>query len=62
VRLPRKCQSCGKMNHHYASCDCVDGRLGKIDAERKQIASRLKELDAMERDLLGLVAEIELAK
>jgi hypothetical protein len=50
------------MNHHYASCDCVDGRLGKIDAERKQIASRLKELDAMERDLLGLVAEIELAK
>ena len=46
------------MNHSYASCDCIDGRLGKIDVERKQIASRLKELDAMERDLLGLVAEI----
>ena len=52
VSLPRKCQFCGKSLMHYGSCDCTNGRLDHIDAERKQIAERLKQLDAEEKRLL----------
>ena len=37
---------------HYGSCNCSDGRLDKIDVERKQIAKRLEELAAEEKSLL----------
>ena len=52
VSLPRTCQFCGKSLMHYGSCDCTNGRLDNIDAERKQIAERLKALDAEEKRLL----------
>ena len=52
VSLPRKCRFCGASLMHYGSCDCTNGRLDKIDAERKQIAKRLIELDTEEKRLL----------
>lgn len=52
--IPRRCNHCGKDVWHYGACVCPDARLEMIDAERKAIATRLKELDAMERAVLGL--------
>lgn len=55
--IPWKCGHCGKYVHHYSCCSCPDGRLQAIDAERKAIDDRLNQLNADEREILGLVAE-----
>lgn len=52
--LPRKCDFCRKRLLHYGMCGCADSRLAAIDAERKQIEKRQDELDALEREVLGL--------
>jgi hypothetical protein len=59
VHLPRECPHCHRRLHHYAGCTCVDGRLEAIDTERRAIQDRLKRLDALEREILGLVPETE---
>ncbi len=58
--LPWKCEACGRSNYHYSTCRCPDGRLKAIDAEREAIKARLVRLDAMEREVLGLVSEDEM--
>jgi hypothetical protein len=52
-----KCKHCGTEHNEYSVCQCVDARLAAIDFERKQIEKRQDELDALERDILGLVPE-----
>lgn len=52
-----KCAHCGSEHNEYSVCQCVDARLAAIDFERQQIAERLKELDVMEYDILGIVSE-----
>jgi len=54
VSLPRACPHCKRRLQHYGPCICPDGRLAAIDAERKQIERRQDDLDAMEREILGL--------
>lgn len=31
--IPRKCQHCGELVHHYGACTCPDATLDWIDAE-----------------------------
>ena len=59
MRLPWKCDACGRMNMHYGTCFCPDGQLKGIDYEREALRAKIKELDAREREVLGLVPETE---
>ena len=54
VSLPRTCPHCRRSIVHYGRCRCPDARLEAIDAERKAIERRQDELDALEREVLGL--------
>lgn len=54
-----KCQHCGREHNEYSVCQCIDAKLAVIDFERTQMQVRLRELDAKEREVLGLVPETE---
>lgn len=54
IKLPRVCPYCKRRIMHYGACICPDVKLAEIDAERKAIEKRQDELDAMEREVLGL--------
>lgn len=55
--LPRRCPHCKTSIYHYGVCRCPDATIEWVDAERQAIAERLKHLDAIEREALGLVPE-----
>lgn len=46
-------------NNHSKTCRCPDCRLKRIDTEREALNLRLKRLDALEREVLGLVPETQ---
>lgn len=48
MKLPWTCNACGQQNYHYGNCNCPDGQLARVVAERTQIKRRLKELKALE--------------
>ncbi len=52
MKLPRTCQFCAAELMHYGSCNCVDGQLEAVDAERKQLNKRLSGLAEKEKSLL----------
>jgi hypothetical protein len=54
VSLPRTCRHCYKKLLHYGSCNCTEARLEAIDTERKALKDRLRRLDDMENEALGL--------
>lgn len=49
VCLPRKCEHCGLLVHHYGACTCPKAGLDAIDAERAAIKERLAQLAEWER-------------
>lgn len=57
-----RCQFCKTEHNEFSVCQCTDSRLAAIDFERKQIEKRQDELDALEREVLGLVADQVIAE
>lgn len=45
------------QNNHNVTCQCADCKLKRIDVEREALHARLKRLDAIEREVLGIVPE-----